>query len=161
MVKMYFANSLFNEADRDYNMKIYNRLKEEFGASLDIYLPQLNDAINDKTAYASAQMIADADVEELESSDFLLAILDSNDVGVALEIGIAYARNMPIIGLYTDVRQHGAENKKKIEAIKSIGENQFSYINLMETGLIMNKGFLVNNINDVVEHVSEIIEQIK
>ena len=158
-VKMYFANGLFNEADRDYNMKIYNRLKEEFGLRLDIYLPQLNDAINDKQAYADAQMIANADYEELENSEILLAIIDTEDAGVALEIGLAYEMGIPIVGLYTDVRQHGADNAKKIEAIGSIGQNQFSYVNLMMTGLIMNHGKLVNSIDDAVDALAVLLDK--
>lgn len=157
MVKMYFANDLFSEANRDYNIKLYGLLKEKFGEDLDIYLPQLNDGINDKNAYADAQMIANADYKELSESDFLLAILDSNDVGVALEIGIAYEQGKPIIGLYTDVRQFGADNQKKLDAISEIGQNQFSYVNLMETGLILNNGYLVNNIEDLIKCVNHYV----
>ena len=157
--KMYFANSLFNEADRDYNIKVVNMIKERFGDVLDLYVPQLNDSINDKSNFADAQMIADADYVELCNSDFLLAIIDSQDVGVGLEIGIMYEQGKQIVGLYTDVRQFGADNQDKLEALKSIGQNQFSYSNLMQTGLIMNNGFLVNNTDDLLDSIQLMIEK--
>lgn len=158
--RMYFANDLFNEATRDYNEKIAQAIEKQFGDKLSLYLPQRNMGINDKNAYADAQMIADADYNELSNSDFLLAILDSQDFGVGLEIGIMYEQKKPIIGVYTDVRQQGADNPKKIEALKEIGQNQFPYLNLMASGLILNNGFLVNNSDDLLNKIEIILNQI-
>lgn len=150
MTRIYFANDLFNEATRDYNEKIVQRIEKEFDKEISIYLPQRNHAINDKNAYADAQMIADADYQELCDADVLIAILDSQDFGVGLEIGIMYEQKKPIIGLYTDVRQQGADNPKKLAALREIGQNQFSYANIMGTGLILNNGYLVNNTEDMI-----------
>lgn len=158
--RMYFANDLFNEATRDYNEKIAQAIEKQFGDKLSLYLPQRNMGINDKNAYADAQMIADADYNELSNSDFLLAILDSQDFGVGLEIGIMYEQKKPIIGVYTDVRQQGADNPKKIQALKEIGQNQFPYLNLMASGLILNNGFLVNNTDDLLNKIEIILNQI-
>lgn len=159
-MKIYLANDLFSEANRDYNLKVSRMISEKFGEAVTQYVPQLNEGINDKNAYADAQMIADADIDELMTSDILVAILDSNDVGVALEIGVAYQSGMPIVGLYTDVRQFGAGNQQKIEALKKIGQNQFSYVNLMETGMIMNAGYLVNNTDDMLTAIDRIIDKL-
>lgn len=157
--RMYFANDLFNEATRDYNEKISKMIEERFGDKLTQYVPQLNDSINNKDFFADAQMVADADYEELCKSDFLLAILDSNDVGVALEIGIMYEQKKPIIGLYTDVRQFGGDNKKKLDMINQIGQNQFAYVNIMETGLILNNGYLVNSADHVLDAIDVILNE--
>lgn len=157
--KLYFAAPLFSEADRDYNTKVYNRIKEEFGEDLDIYLPQMNDAINDKTAYADSIMIAEADVEFLTNSDILLALTDgaSTDVGVGIEVGIAFAQNKKMIGLYTDVRQAGGDHPKKIKALQEIGEVQFHYTNLMLNGLIKKNGKLVNSIDQLILELKEVL----
>lgn len=158
--RMYFANDLFSEANRMYNKAVYDKIQERFGDRLTQYLPQLNDGINDKSAYADAQMIANADYYELCQSDFLLAILDADDVGVGLEIGIMYEQKKPIIGVYTDVRQFGAENEQKVTALSTIGQNQFSYVNLMETGLILNNGYLVNNTDDLLDSIEKVLNEI-
>lgn len=155
--KLYFANDLFNEATRDYNEKVVQAIEKQFGDALTIYLPQRNLGINDKNAYADAQMIADGDYKELNESDILLAVLDSQDFGVGLEIGIAYEQKKPIVGVYTDVRQQGADNAKKIEALKEIGQNQFSYLNLMGSGLVLNNGYLVNNTEDILSSIAKVL----
>ena len=45
----------------------------------------------------------------------MIALLDglTIDAGVASEIGVAYAKGIPVIGLYTDTRQQGGAHPKK------------------------------------------------
>ena len=73
-LKVYFASPLFTDMERDYNKKAVDFLRNKMKDSLDIYLPQENDAINDKSGYADSQMIAIADTKELlecyTSADF-------------------------------------------------------------------------------------------
>lgn len=158
--KIYFAAPLFSEPDRDYNVKVYNRIMDELGDRVDIYLPQDNPEINDKTAYANSIAIANADYEYLNKSDVMIALIDgaSTDVGVALEVGIAFEKRMPIIGLYTDVRQQGTDNQQKLEALQEIGENQFDYKNLMLTGVIKISWELVNNIDDLINELKRLVD---
>ena len=152
MTKIYLANDLFSDANRAYNELVANKIEQKF-IGIEQYIPQRNLSINDKQAYANSSDIAKADYDELKSSDILVAILDSGDLGVALEVGIAYEAGIPIIGLFTDTRQQGADNKKKIEALKEIGENQFVYLNLMLTGVIKKSGALVNNLDDLLQEL--------
>ena len=44
----------------------------------------------------------------------MIALLDglTIDAGVASEIGVAYAKGIPVIGLYTDTRQQGGAHPK-------------------------------------------------
>lgn len=149
---IYFAAPLFSEPDRDYNMKVVGKIREAYGDRVEIYNPMENDAINDKTAYASSQQIASADYAELNKADIVIALTDgaSTDVGVALEVGIAYEKGLKIIGLYTDVRQQGADNQQKVDALSIIGENQFSYVNLMLTGVIKEQGYLVASTDELM-----------
>ncbi|WP_225047634.1 nucleoside 2-deoxyribosyltransferase [Lacticaseibacillus kribbianus] len=144
-MKLYFANGLFSQADFNYNQALVARLRQALPA-LDIYLPQENAAINDKQAYADAKMIAQADTDEVLASDLMIAVLDGPviDAGVASEIGVAYAKGIPILGLYTDSRQQGAGNAKKLAALAEIAENQFAYLNLYTVGLIKLNGAVYN-----------------
>lgn len=100
-------------------------------------------------------MIAQADTDELVASDLVIAVLDGPtiDVGVASEIGVAYGRQIPMIGLYTDSRQQGATNPQKLAALQEIAENQFHYLNLYTTGLIKQNGTIVNNVDALIEAV--------
>lgn len=155
-MKIYFANALFSQAEINYNAQLAAKVRE-LDSSIDLYLPQENGAINNKQAYADSKMIAQADTEKLLESDLMVAVLDgiSIDNGVASEIGVAYASEIPIIGLYTDTRQQGSDNQQKLEALSQIAENQFHYVNLYTTGLIKLNGTIVNSEDDLLEAVAK------
>jgi len=157
-MKVYLANSLSNEADIAYNNHLAELIRGNID-NIDLYVPQENEDINDKGTYADSVMIARADYNELKSSDVLVAVLDNADNGVSFEAGIAFERGMPIIGLFTDVRQQGRDNEKKINALISDGtENQFIYHNLMEIGGIKIVGKIVDNKHDLVMELKKINE---
>ena len=155
-MKIYFANALFSQADINYNAQLATQIRN-LSPQIDLYLPQENNDINDKQAYADSKMIAQADTEKLLASDLVIAILDGNtiDNGVASEIGVAYAQKIPIIGLYTDTRQQGAGNQQKLDALSQVAENQFHYVNLYTTGLIKLNGIIVNNEADLLTAIKQ------
>lgn len=155
-MKIYFANALFSQADINYNAQLAAQIRN-LSPQIDLYLPQENNDINDKQAYADSKMIAQADTEKLLASDLVIAILDGNtiDNGVASEIGVAYAQKIPIIGLYTDTRQQGASNQQKLDALSQVAENQFHYVNLYTTGLIKLNGTIVNNEADLLTAIKQ------
>lgn len=160
-MKVYLANGLFSEADRMYNSHIAKLLRENI-EHIDLYVPQENGEINDKNAYADSIMIAKADTDRLKESDILVAVIDGIeiDAGVASEIGVFYMLEKPIIAIYTDVRQQGRDNKRKIQALIEDGtENQFMYRNLYTIGLIKERGKIVDNTNDLVKEVKKIAKQ--
>lgn len=157
-LKVYFASPLFSEMEKSYNAQVVERIRREFkDGEIEIYLPQENMKINDKKAYASSEMIAKADTDELVSSDVLIAVLDGQtiDAGVASEIGIAYGEGMAIIGISTDSRSQGYDNEKKIKALSKVGENQFVYLNLYTTGLINLSGTIVNSTEDLIKELGK------
>lgn len=155
-MNIYFAGPMFAKADLLYNDYLVKKIRE-LDAALKVYLPQENGAINDKTAYADSKMIALADTEKVLESDLLVAVLDglTIDPGVASEIGVAYAKNIPMIGLYTDTRQQGADNAKKIDALNTVAENQFHYLNLYTVGLLKLNGTIVNSEKDFLALINK------
>lgn len=156
-MKGYLANSLFSKADVMFNSYIASVLRQEFKA-LDLFLPQEAD-INDKNSYADSIMIADLDTKKLLEADVLIACIDGVeiDAGVATEIGIFSTTGKPIIGVYTDVRQRGRSNAKKIEAlIKDGAENQFLYRNLFTIGVIKKSGAIVSDITEIITELRKI-----
>lgn len=67
---------LFSQADLRYNAYLVEQIRQ-LDKTIDLYLPQENAAINDKSAYADSKMIALADTENVLASDLLVALLDS------------------------------------------------------------------------------------
>lgn len=86
MKKIYVAAPLFSEADKLYNEKLTQEI-EKLG--YECYLPQRNEAINDKTKCATSIQIYDGDTSKLRKSDIIVCLLDGPvvDPGVACEIG--------------------------------------------------------------------------
>ena len=156
-IKIYFASPLFSEMELMYNTYLVNKLRDKLGNIADIYLPQENESINDKSAYADSIMIANADTEKLVESDLVVAILDGAtiDVGVASEIGVAYAKGIPVVALYSDTRQGAYGNEEKVEALDEIAESQFSYINLYTVGLVKSCGVIVDGSEELIQTVDK------
>jgi len=155
-MKIYFANGLFSEADRMFNAFVVDKIRK-MSDDIEVYLPQENGDINDKTKFADSIKIAQEDNKELLDSDLVVAVLDGEiiDIGVASEIGLAFGKEIPVIGLYTDLRQHGAENPEKLDAVAVIGENPFQYVNTYTIGLIKLNGTVVNNIDALLEQIKK------
>ncbi len=151
-MNIYFAAPLFAKSDLLYNATLVEKIRA-VSKAFTVYLPQENEAINDKTAYADSQMIALADTEKVLESDLMIALLDglTIDAGVASEIGVAYAKGIPVIGLYTDSRQQGGSHPKKLAALQQVAENQFHYLNLYTVGLIKLNGKIVSSEEELFE----------
>lgn len=154
MTNIYFASPLFSTMEKNYNEWLVKKIREMY-TDVSVYLPQEQMEINDKNSYADSKMIATYDTNALLDSKLMIAVLDgqSIDVGVATEIGVAYQAGIPIIGLFTDSRQQGADNTKKITALQDIAESQFPYVNLYTIGLIKLNGQVVNSEEDLLTQI--------
>lgn len=165
-MKAYLANGLFSAADQMLNRELARQIRHEL-PFLELYVPQENEAINDKTSYADSIMIFDGDNAYVDEADIMIAILDGQDIdsGVAAEIGrFVFNKELKeekylksdkhIYGLYTDVRQLGAENKQKIDALqKDSIENQFMYRNLYVVGAIKKHGKILTSVEALVNEL--------
>lgn len=142
MKTIYFASPLFDQAALAWNQDLVDNIRQKL--AVNIYLPQENSDINDKsdsTKQVTSIDIFEADTTHLEQSDILIANLDGGleiDSGVACEIGY-FANlcqsnpNRKIIGIITDSRwnaangvateQHGVyKNLYVVGAVKKYGE---------------------------------------
>lgn len=155
--QIYYAAPLFSRADQFYNEHLASLLREAFPAEA-FYVPQEQTDINDKSLYADSQQIADYDVRELLKSKLVVASLDGGQVdpGVAAEIGIAYHAGIPVVALYSDVRQEGADNQEKIKALQEkVAESQFSYVNLFVVGIVKLNGTVVSTEQALISAIRE------
>lgn len=154
--KGYLANGLFGLGERLVNELLAKEIRSN--VDVDLYVPQENMAINDKQAYADSKQIYDGDYNYLKETDFLVAVIDGCEIdsGTAAEIGIFSTMGKKIYALYTDTRQQGTENQRKIEAlVNDSTENQFMYRNLFVVGLIKRHGYIFDNIEALVKQLKE------
>jgi nucleoside 2-deoxyribosyltransferase len=156
-MKAYLANGLFSMGDRLVNEKIASEIRKTF-PDIDLYVPQENEGINDKSKFADSKTIAKADSKALLESDFLIAVIDGVEIdsGVAAEIGMFSMTEKPIYSLFTDIRQEGRNNLLKLNALVSDPtENQFVYRNLFVIGLIKQSG------GGIFSTIQEMVNKIK
>ena len=107
---IYLAGPLFSEAEREFNRKLAGMLGN---AGYEVFLPQEDSADNLKSREKlDNATLFKKNVEGIDKSDLVVAILDGGsdvDSGTAWEIGYAWARGIPIVGLRTDFRTLGIE----------------------------------------------------
>lgn len=91
MTKFYVGGSLFTDKQIAQRISEEEQLKQLSNA--EIYNPITNDEINDKTQKPTANDIFVQDTVRVLASDVILADLDDDDLGLAMELGIAFASN--------------------------------------------------------------------
>ena len=132
--RVYWANAMFNDADRTFNARCAELLR---AAGISVFLPQ--ESAENATASPSAEGIFRQDSAEILQSDLMVACLDQEtiDPGVCCEIGLAYLGGVPIIGIYTDIRQNRT------------GPGRM-YKNLYVVGAVLASGGIVSSIGELI-----------
>jgi nucleoside 2-deoxyribosyltransferase len=174
-IKVYLASQIFAECWRDYNEKLANRIEEEF-PDIELYVPQRNKSINDKTKCATAEDIAYGDfTNNLDHDDIVVAVVDGDTPGIGTTVEIGYFARMcqeeiertgstkkKIIALYTDSRECSSTvNNAKNEMLHSVAECQYSYLNLLLVGAIKRYGVICRDIEQVLEELDKAIQEQK
>lgn len=99
MAMIYWASPLFTEAQRYFNKRWADALREK---GYDVFLPQ--DLTENDSAYGpSPEQIFYLDTAAVMRSDALVAVIDDEtiDCGVAAEMGIAHAAGIPLVAVQT------------------------------------------------------------
>lgn len=121
-MRIYFAAPLFNEAEQQYNAQVV-KLLEDDGHS--VFLPQrdgiegmdvlINNDPEVEDTHDAMERVFEIDYAEIQQADLVTALVDGQipDEGVAVEMGLAYAHDVPIVGLKTDIRVHAQDEPLK------------------------------------------------
>ncbi len=101
-MKVFLAAPIFSTAEREFNSKLAEELRKR---GYEVFLAQELPLLSSESE-EDKKKIFSMDIEGLEGSDVVVAVLDGIDVdsGVAFELGYAFARGKPIIGVKTDHR---------------------------------------------------------
>lgn len=105
MIKIYLAGPLFSLAEKDFNSKFSDALKKQL-KKVEIILPQ-DRAKRYIEQEDGKHMIFKDCLNQIDESDVMVAILEGADAdsGTSVELGYAYAKKKPIVGLRTDFRE--------------------------------------------------------
>lgn len=118
MKTVYLAAPLFSEAECDFNRKLRDEI---ISAGFKVFLPQ-EDSNNIKDMKDRQKIIFNKNLKGIENSDILVAVIDGADVdsGTAWEIGFAFAKGKPLLGLRTDFRTLGIEGRVNLMIERSV-----------------------------------------
>jgi len=114
-MRVYFAGSLFCEAERAFNLRLAEKLEAK---GYQVFLPQRDGVESGKFPYNEMandelqQTIFELDRNMVLQADIFLFVLDGRvpDEGASVELGIAYGQkhlmqqDKLLIGLHTDMR---------------------------------------------------------
>lgn len=132
--RIYLAGPLFSHAELEYNRKLRDLLLKK---GFSVFLPQ-EDAEDtaDERNKQSQELIFNKCVGGVDGSDVIVAVLDGVDVdsGTSWEIGYAYAKEKPIIGLRTDFRSlsDGIVNLMVEMAIVALARDEDELLKIIE-----------------------------
>ncbi len=106
MITIYLAGPLFTAAERQFNLDLANEIRQNCKTcKVSVILPQVKaDELKDDKDFKCK--IYSYCLQAIDKSDLVLAILDGPDAdsGTCIEMGYAYARKKPVIGIRTDLR---------------------------------------------------------
>lgn len=110
---IYLAAPLFTQAEQEFNARLAQRLQS---AGHRVFLPQ--EEAKDLT---KTQDIFEKCLYGLNHAHLVLVILDGADAdsGTCFEMGYAYAKKIPIIGLRTDFRGTGDDGGLNLMLLQS------------------------------------------
>lgn len=107
-MRVYFAGPLFTQAELTWNRAVADRLRV---GGHEILLPQDDCAVCfpphvPADATIDWRRVVDICIEDIEKADALVAVLDGPDPdsGTCFEVGYAFKKGVPIIGVRTDLR---------------------------------------------------------
>ena len=105
-MKIYLSAPLFTQVQRKWNRMLASAIQERIAGS-EVILPQdfkFRESYNRPQDFSK---LFRACLETLEKADLVVAVLDGPDAdsGTAFEMGYAYARGIPVIGVRTDYRE--------------------------------------------------------
>ena len=171
-VRVYLASQIFAECWRDYNEKLAQAIEEAY-PEVELYVPQRNKSINDKTKCATAEQITYGDfTNNLDKDDIVVAIVDGDTPGIGTTLEIGYfsricqeeiekygATKKKIISLYTDSREcSNTYLEAKNEMLKEFAECQYSYLNLLLVGCLKRYGVMCRTIDEVIVELGKALE---
>ena len=171
-IRVYLASQIFAECWRDYNEKLANAIEEKF-PEIELYVPQRNKAINDKTKCATAEQITYGDfTQNLDHDDIVVAVVDGDTPGIGTTLEVGYFSRIcqeeiektghtkkKIISLYTDSRECSKTYlPAKNEMLKEMAECQYAYLNLLLVGALKRYGVMCSTIDQVLVELEKAIK---
>lgn len=126
-MKIYFAQIMDNLAYFEHEKKIADLL-ESLGH--EVYFPWRDEGVifEQESTEEDSLKTFNNDVDHIKNCDCMIAYIDGNDPGTAVEAGIAYALNKPVALYATEFQKlHKGSNIGKIYPIEVLPANSHQF----------------------------------
>lgn len=156
-MKIYFAQIMNNLAYYQHEKKIADML-ENLGH--EVYFPWRDEGVifEDQSTLQDSQKTFENDVHHIRDCDCMIAYIDGDDPGTAVETGIAYALNKPVALYATEFSKlHRGVNIGNVYPIDVLPANSHQYWTVQNEPMINNMLLGVSN-HTVLNTPEEIIE---
>lgn len=155
-MKIYFAQIMDNLAYYEHEKRIADML-ESLG--YEVYFPWRDEGVifEEQSTAQDMKKTFDNDVSHIRSCDCMIAYIDGNDPGTAVEAGIAYALNKPVALYATEFQKlKRGQDISKVYPIDVLPANSHQFwvtnrdpwINNMLLGVA--KNVVLNTLEDIV-----------
>lgn len=160
-MKIYLGGPMFTYAEVMNNLRLAEKLREN---GFDVYCPNENDSINDKTRTdITAERVYAADIKELERANVFLCQV-AEDSGTMWEAGYMDCLNKMVdakqywgaIGLATDIRLQTLPDPEK----KGV-DNQSMYLNQFIVGGLKSSLGVYADEDDLILRLKELDKEKK
>ena len=158
-MKIYFAQIMDNLAYFEHEKKIADLLESQ---GHEIYFPWRDEGVifEQQSTEEDSLKTFNNDVDHIKWCDCMIAYIDGNDPGTAVEAGIAYALGKPVALYATEFQKlHKGSNIGKIYPIEVLPANSHQFW-ITQTDPLINNMLLGVSSNTVLNTPDEIINWI-
>lgn len=158
-MKIYFAQIMDNLAYFEHEKKIADLLESQ---GHEIYFPWRDEGVifEQQSTEEDSLKTFKNDVDHIKWCDCMIAYIDGNDPGTAVEAGIAYALGKPVALYATEFQKlHKGSNIGKIYPIEVLPANSHQFW-ITQTDPLINNMLLGVSSNTVLNTPDEIINWI-
>lgn len=156
-MKIYFAQIMDNLAYFEHEKKIADMLE---AAGHEVYFPWRDEGVifEDQSTYQDSLSTFNTDVEHIRDCDCMVAYIDGDDPGTAVEAGIAYALHKPIALYATEFcKLHKGTKINNVYPIEVLPANSHQYWTVATEPAINNMLLGVSN-HTVLNTPKEILD---
>lgn len=156
-MKIYFAQIMDNLAYFEHEKKIADMLES---VGHEVYFPWRDEGVifEDQSTYQDSLSTFNTDVENIISCDCMVAYIDGDDPGTAVEAGIAYALHKPVALYATEFcKLHKGTKINNVYPIEVLPANSHQYWTVAADPAINNMLLGVSN-HTVLNTPEEILD---
>jgi nucleoside 2-deoxyribosyltransferase len=107
MKRIYLAGPFFNQSELRFTEYVAAEIKARFAGRMTVFVPHQDSGImlTPQSTQEMRRKVFQMDIDAMNAADIYVLLLDNEDSGTCFEMGFGYARGIPMVALWSDVRK--------------------------------------------------------